>query len=87
MRYRKLNEPVGEFITRSCSKAQTWAGGHGTRAARMSVALLASMLRFVCESGAKASGLLLILAAAAGRATDFLAARVAALSALMRVRF
>jgi hypothetical protein len=50
----------------------------GTRAARKSVALLASMPKFIYGSGAycKASGLLLILAAAAGRATDFLAARV-----------
>jgi hypothetical protein len=52
----------------------------GTRAARKSVALLASILKVVCESGAKASGLLLILATAAGRATDFLAARVASRS-------
>jgi hypothetical protein len=35
--------------------------------ARKYVALLASMLKFVCESEPKASGLLLILVAAASR--------------------
>jgi hypothetical protein len=66
--------------TGTCKRLETKCGAtwvrQATRAARKSVALLASMLKFIYEVKPKASGLLLILAAVAGRTIDFLAARV-----------